>query len=531
VFPALFLVHRSVRRRVLPRAVGVAGSAYAGAPVVMVLFDALPLNSLLDERNGIDAVRYPGFARLAQDATWYRGATTVAQDTGAAVPAILTGRYPTGERRPPTAAEHPQNLFTLLGGAYDLHVRESLTELCPASLCPRGSTIEQDAGGTRSLLLDTAVVYAHLVVPRELRSRLPSIEDQWAGFAPFPTATPRTGAVWRRALDMAWADRSGAFADFLGGVQVSSRPTLHFLHVMLPHSPWTYFPTGRAYGSLPGFAGMVNSRWADEAAARQAELRHLLQVGFVDTLVGKLLDRLQAIGLYDEALLVVTADHGASFLPGQPYRLTTSANAADIARVPLFVKAPHQREARVSDGNVETVDILPTVAALLGIDLPWPVDGRSALAGVPRDDKRLTTGARAPLRFPATVAAGPGLAARLARFGAGTGWDTLFSGGAYAALLGRRVDALDREGWVLEPLRAWSEHVDAEAALVPALVEGNLDAAETPAAVVAVNGTIAAVVPESRTTAGTRGYSALVPESLFHAGDNALQVFALRRAP
>ena len=52
----------------------------------------------------------------------------------------------------------------------------------------------------------------------------------------------------------------------------------------------------------------------------------------MDTLVGRLLDRLQATGLYDPAVLVVTADHGASFLPGEPYRLATSATVADIAR-------------------------------------------------------------------------------------------------------------------------------------------------------------------------------------------------------
>jgi hypothetical protein len=531
VFPALFLLHPSVRRMVLPQAVDVAGSVHAGAPVVMVLFDALPLNSLLDERNGIDGVRYPSFARLARGATWYRGATTVAQETGAAVPAILTGRYPTGGLRPPTAAEHPRNLFTLLGGSYDLHVRETLTELCPASLCPRD--LREDSGTMSTLLLDTAVVYAHLVVPRALRSRLPSIEDQWAGFGLSRTRAPRTQALWWRATNVALSDRATAFADFLGSIDAPSRPTLYFLHIMLPHSPWTYFPSGRSYGDLPGFLGTVTGGWADESAARQAEQRHLLQVGFVDTLVGRLLDRLEATGLYDRALLVVTADHGASFLPRQPYRLATMTNAADIARVPLFVKAPEQREGRVSDRNVETVDILPTMAELLGVELPWPVDGTSAVSGPPRADKRLETRGPNPLRFPAAVAPGPGVAARLARFGAGTSWDALFAGGPYAALVGKRVDALDGagiEGFVLQPLRTWSEHVDAGSPLLPALVEGPLDS-QTLAAAVVVNGTIGAVGPASPTRDGSRGYSALVPESLFRPGDNALQVFGVKRAP
>jgi len=539
VFPAVFLLHEPVRRLVLQDAVVSAGGVRVAnvAPVVLVVFDGLPLSSLLDEREGIDAVRYPSFARLARGATWSRGATTVSQDTATAVPAILTGRYPAGGNRLPTAADHPRNLFTLLGGAYDLHVQEGLTELCPASLCPSGGKAVQDTATTGSLFLDSAVVYAHLVLPGELRPRLPSIEDRWAAFAapvekPKP---PRAGGVLGRALAAAWGDRGAEFARFLEGINPSSRPTLHFLHVVLPHSPWTHFPSGRRIsGRPPEFVGMVHGRWADEVAARQAEQRHLLQVGFVDTLVGRLLDRLEATGLYDPALLVITADHGASFLAGEPYRLATSANLADIARVPLFVKSPRQREGRVDDVNVETIDILPTIAALLGIELPWRVDGVAAPAVVPRSTKRLVRRTQGPLSLPVPLPAGPGLAARLARFGAGTPWDTLFAAGPYSGLVGTRLEAGRRvmiQDYVLDPVRVWTEHVDAQSPAIPALVEGRLDgAAGALAAAVAVNGTIAVVVPEW-TAEGKRGYSALVPEALFQAGDNALAVLAVRRIP
>jgi hypothetical protein len=47
--------------------------------------------------------------------------------------------------------------------------------------------------------------------------------------------------------------------------------------------------------------------------------------------------------------------------------------------VPLIVKGPGVRPATVSDDNVETIDVLPTVSDLLGIELPWSVDGRSLL--------------------------------------------------------------------------------------------------------------------------------------------------------
>ena len=45
--------------------------------IVMVVFDELPLTSLMGPGERIDASRYPAFGRLARDATWYRRATAV----------------------------------------------------------------------------------------------------------------------------------------------------------------------------------------------------------------------------------------------------------------------------------------------------------------------------------------------------------------------------------------------------------------------------------------------------------------------
>ena len=51
--------------------------------------------------------------------------------------------------------------------------------------------------------------------------------------------------------------------------------------------------------------------------------------------------------------------------------------------MPLFVKEPGQTEGDVSDANVLTIDVLPTIADVLDIEIPFEVDGRSAL-GAPR---------------------------------------------------------------------------------------------------------------------------------------------------
>ena len=65
-------------------------------------------------------------------------------------------------------------------------------------------------------------------------------------------------------------------------------------------------------------------------------------------------------------------------------------NLHDILPVPLLVKLPHQDQGLISDRNVQVVDILPTIAEVLNVDLPWRVDGRSLLETSQPDRTELT---------------------------------------------------------------------------------------------------------------------------------------------
>ena len=78
--------------------------------------------------------RTPALERLAREGTWYRNAVTVQRLTQFALPALLSGRNPSQEQIP-TAFDHPDNLFTLLEGVYDIDAIESFTALCPPRTC------------------------------------------------------------------------------------------------------------------------------------------------------------------------------------------------------------------------------------------------------------------------------------------------------------------------------------------------------------------------------------------------------------
>src|SRR5215831_14079465 len=134
LFPALFLFGSSAARILRPDSDEIAGPKIdSNTPVVLIVFDEFSLTSLLDPFDRIDAGRFPHFAALAQEATWFRNATSVSYVTTSAVPAILTGKYPS-ENALPTLTDHPRNLFTFLGSSYDLKVLESVTSLCPPRL-------------------------------------------------------------------------------------------------------------------------------------------------------------------------------------------------------------------------------------------------------------------------------------------------------------------------------------------------------------------------------------------------------------
>ena len=64
---------------------------------------------------------------------------------------------------------------------------------------------------------------------------------------------------------------------------------------------------------------------------------------FLDRLIGRLVEHLKQVGLYDDTLIVITADHGVSFRAGDLRREVTPTNHADILSIPLVIKVPHQR--------------------------------------------------------------------------------------------------------------------------------------------------------------------------------------------
>jgi hypothetical protein len=334
--------------RHVPADLGAVGLGDDAPSVLLVVLDGLPTSLLMDGTGHMDDGLYPNLASLADDATWYRNHTTVAQVTLDAVPAILSGDQPTPADVPAVASRYPRNIFTLLGASHDVHGAEAITGLCPVEVCPSpagsplGGLARDAARIWRMQMTDTAVDPE--LVPHAFEGRYDRAHD-WIASQRF---------------------------------ERDDGPDLHVLHLLLPHPGWEYLPDGSRYQASGRPSGLVAdslSGWATDVARQ----RHVLNAQLADRLVGDLLDRVRADGTYDDTLIAVTADHGYAFSDDDPLRGLDEDNYDQIMWTPLIVKAPGQREAEIDDSNVNSLDILPTIAAELGIeDLPWEAEGRPA---------------------------------------------------------------------------------------------------------------------------------------------------------
>jgi Sulfatase len=521
VVPALFLLDPDVAQTFLPSESAAAVQTIERTPpIVFVVFDELPLNSLLTAGGDIDAERYPNFAALVREAYWFRDASTVAGSTSHAVPAILSGRYPTARAAAPTLRDYPVNLFTTLARHYDIFASLRFQQLCPPRACQYNSAMPADTVG--SLLSDLGLVWLHIVLPQKLSEELPPVTDDWAEFA----RTRETRTEIRNS-------RGGAFAEFLSSID-GQPARLHFIHLVLPHMPFEYVASGRRYRG-PDYQTHIyrGKRLFEGMSAEYADTlhqRHLAQVGYVDRLLGDLIMRLREVGAYDKALVIVTADHGGSYREGRPRRQLQRRNLSDILLVPLLMKVPGQRRGEVVDRIVETVDILPTILDVVGANASLRLDGRSLIAGrVPARSSRTFI---ARNRFNATARTYGDLSADRAaslerkerRFGRGDG-TALYAPPGVRHLLGMNVSrsamssARDVQITIRNPRQF--EAVNLARDPLPLYVGGVLSTSRSEPLTVAVvvNGTVAAVTHSYREHDAHR-FDTLIPETSLRDGNN-----------
>jgi arylsulfatase A-like enzyme len=171
--------------------------------------------------------------------------------------------------------------------------------------------------------------------------------------------------------------------------QEPRQPLFLFLHYFDPH---TWYMPPPPYDLLfdPDYQGAFTSEVFGNAekvvtgeltpSARDIEHLEALydgEVMYADAYFGQMMEFLQAHGLLDNALVIVTADHGEFF--GEHNRwVHTSSLYQEVLHVPLFLRYTGAAAAgSISIEPVQNFDIFPTVLDWVGIAPPDPIQAVS----------------------------------------------------------------------------------------------------------------------------------------------------------
>ena len=203
----------------------------------------------------------------------------------------------------------------------------------------------------------------------------------------------RNAATWRHEQDHHCARTFREAADWL---ERNRRLDNFFLYVDTfdPHEPWD---PPRHYVDLydPGYEGdqVTYPRYDFASYLSKAELKHAHalycgEVTLVDRWVGHLLRRIEELGLADDTAVILTTDHGfyhgehgligKAVIREKPRRVVLYTPLwQEVARVPLMIRLPKTRGGRRVRGYAQMTDLMPTILALAGLDVPPTCQGVS----------------------------------------------------------------------------------------------------------------------------------------------------------
>ena len=497
--------------------------------VLQVVFDEFPLYPLLGNDGQINAERFPGFAELANGATWYRNSVTKSNFTHQAVPALLSSSVP-AEEGGPFLSEYPKNIFTLFAGATEVGGIEPVTSLCPHSVCggKAGAIASFSLNRLTTFLRDAAYVYGQRVFPPVLRKYVPSIEGTWGGF----------GAVKNRFKDQFNAGVLSQVDAVESAVRIVSESTssrVQVVHALLPHAPWRITPDFRVDALSPTISTQNPD---DDEVIRDTYQTFLYQVGAADRVMQNVINVLKSSGKWDSTMLVVTADHGISFIPASPQRntdFTDPEQVADVYRVPTFIKYPNQKSSATSDCAITNLDLLPTIIDVTSTQSSWTFAGKSLAGDCPTGRTRnviSATGQKAELAggFEEVTARAAHYAGIVSNVGPIRNVAHI---GNSASLIGVEVGNRPRDrlvtSWTTNQKRLFKNVAGERGATIPGLITGKITLSQPLDAgtegVIAIDGIAAGVIGELSSASSVVSYTAILDYTLLTPGPHTIELF------
>jgi arylsulfatase A-like enzyme len=345
-------------------AVGAPGK---GPNVILIVVDTLRADHL--SAYGYKKSQTPTIDGLATDGTRFAHAYSQASWTRPSFGTIFTSLYPSSHRAIHKSDALPDAVVTLAevmqGAGYATVGFANNINVAPLFGFQQG--FDQYVFLEPEFFFGATEAAAQLTVYNTLRlvrERFISQKKYVENYYQPADVVVRHGADWLDARD-------------------PKRPFFMFLHFMEPHDPYFVHPyNGEAY------ARVANPN-PDPSLADKYRDAYDGAIRFLDAELAKLFADLKAKGIYDDALIVLTADHGEEFHEHGGWWHGTTLYDEQIG-VPLIVKAPKGGPTGVvNDAMVSSLDIAPTIIAGAGVAVPKQMVGKplglGAGAPAPRD--------------------------------------------------------------------------------------------------------------------------------------------------
>lgn len=160
-----------------------------------------------------------------------------------------------------------------------------------------------------------------------------------------------------------------------------------FLHYFDPHYDYILHENYNYYPDYDGslFSGELVTKLRENAHSfSDNDIDYIKalydsEISFTDEHIGKLLDELKVLGLYKDALIIITSDHGEEFCErGDHWIGHTMKLYQELIHVPLMIKFPGNNNKKVINESVELIDLMPTIIDYVGFTLSetYKLDGR-----------------------------------------------------------------------------------------------------------------------------------------------------------
>lgn len=331
-------------------------------PVVLVVFDAL--NSEHLGHLGYDRDTSPNLDAFAAEAVSFRHGFSPAPYTLAGIASLLTGKLP--------------DRHGLVDKALRLRDDErTLAEILRDAGYPSKAVVGNPNGGAAFGAADGFDEFVPLYLAGDGRE--------------VNYVNPHSG----KELHLARAEEFPPHLEsFLDGLEDPAAPWFFYGHVLEPHTPYLAPDPWREMFLDPEYAGpmlegdddpLIGHLHGDfDLTAEDMQATIDLydgNIAYADQGFGQLMDVLKQRGLYEDALILVTADHGEAMFQHGTWGHNYSV-FDEMVQVPLLVRLPGAADdgrprGQVRDELVSIMDLVPSVCQWLDLAPPDELDGYS----------------------------------------------------------------------------------------------------------------------------------------------------------